>query len=100
MIFGTLEEANRVRSIVEARGTFEELTDSQNAFIRGMYRAIEAVENSVDYVDEDCTTLEKIVNEVSEEAVENAVTDIELAVEEIYVTFSEINFSEENEVTE
>lgn len=93
MIFTSLTEREQALTTIEEKGTFDNLTDIQMATIRGMYYAIEVLENSkYDFtISEDDTTVDKIQKETAESVTDDAIDSIVLEILEMYVAFCDDN---------
>lgn len=81
MIFPTLKERDRVFEKIEKKEDFEDLTEIQMATIKGMYYAIESLENAK----YDCESEEE------EEVVEECIDRIELDIADMYVGYGDCN---------
>ena len=98
MIFTTLEERNRVFETIQVKKDFEGLTSSQQSAIRGMYWAIEELENlcpeDIEEIYTGVRPLQATINDIAQKTINAAIDKIEVNIAEMYVSFCDTNASE------
>lgn len=93
MIFGSLKEREKTLKMIETRENFKELDSWQMAVIRGMYWALDCIENTEgNYTDyEESSIREKMENEISLETLEDAELNLVCEILNVYVSFCDDN---------
>lgn len=100
-IFTSLAEHDKVFEIIEKKGCFEDLSEMANASIDGMYDAIDELKGLEPYCENgDSTTgiesVDKLLRDVFNDAIEKAVKAIEMRIAESYVYFKEEGDNEDD----
>lgn len=97
--FNTIEERDRVLEAIEKKEDIDGLTIEQKNAIRGMYWAVEIIENvlpdEIDGIQIDVYPLQSIINEITCKAI-NAVLDrVKADIFDTYLTFRDENATKE-----
>lgn len=94
MIFTTLKERNETFDTIGKKEKFADLTERQNDCVQGMYLAIESLEHLKCEYENSESKLEELVNEISTDAIEEAIQRIEIVIAEMVVSFRDSNAEE------
>lgn len=97
MIFPTLDERNRVYEIIEKQKDFPDLKPDQMAEIKGYYRSMKALESLMNnnYTDSE-TLIDKLRSEIACDTINECIGALTFQVAEAYISFIEMNESEDN----
>ena len=102
MIFSTLAEREEVLNAIDDKKNFEELTTRQQDYIDGIYDSMRELENmswdfDLEDLDEMTPTLNKLIKEIKESAIEDALSRLTIFALESVASFRDSNFIESEE---
>lgn len=102
MIFSTLAEREEVLNAIDDKKPFEELTTRQQDYIDGIYDSMRELENmswnfDLEDLDEMTPTLNKLIKEIKESAIEDALSRLTIFALESVATFRDNNYIESEE---
>lgn len=102
MIFSTLAEREEVLNAIDDKKPFEELTTRQQDYIDGIYDSMRELENmswnfDLEDLDEMTPTLNKLIKEIKESAIEDALSRLTIFALESVASFRDNNYIESEE---
>lgn len=100
MIFTTATSRNAVLSKIVNKQSFSDLTKPQMSYIRGMYHAIDDLEDAREEfaeisLSDDYSIIDRMKSQVTVEALDNIIEKMQLDILDVYVSFCEANMEDE-----
>ena len=97
--FNTIEEKDRVLEAIEKKEDIDGLTIEQKNAIRGMYWAVEIIENvlpdEIDGIQTDVYPLQSIINDIACKAINATIDRVKADIFDTYLTFRDENATKE-----